>query len=225
MLDTSVAAVNSSLQRARAQLDAGGADRGRPRRAHRPAAARAARPLRPRAGGQGHPGHRRRVHQPTPSGRCRRTARWYQGAEDIGRLIDINCPAGPGELRLLPTEANGQPAFAVYRRGTDGSWHAFQLQVMTVIGGRHLARHRVLRPEPVPDLRAAADAGRRRPAVLAYRRSHERPGRYVGALTGASPCWSAPWATPSAAWCSSRRRPWRTRRRARPGTCALCCCT
>src|SRR5262245_19323968 len=38
---------------------------------------------------------------------------WYQGAEDIGRLIDVACPAGPGELRMLPTQANGQPAFAM----------------------------------------------------------------------------------------------------------------
>ncbi len=59
---------------------------------------------------------------------------WYQGAEDIGRLIDTQCPAGPGELRLLPTQANGQPAFAMYIRTDDGSWQAFQLQVLTLTG-------------------------------------------------------------------------------------------
>jgi RNA polymerase sigma-70 factor (ECF subfamily) len=57
---------------------------------------------------------------------------WYIGAEDIGRLIDTQCPAGPGGLRLVPTEANGQPAFAVYLRGEEGAWAAFQLQVLTL---------------------------------------------------------------------------------------------
>jgi RNA polymerase sigma-70 factor, ECF subfamily len=57
---------------------------------------------------------------------------WYQGPADIGRLIDTQCPAGAGELRLLPTEANGQPAFAMYIRGDDGGWLAFQLHVLTL---------------------------------------------------------------------------------------------
>jgi RNA polymerase sigma-70 factor (ECF subfamily) len=57
---------------------------------------------------------------------------WYQTPADIGRLIDTQCPAGSGELRLLPTEANGQPAFGMYIRLDDGSWLAFQLQVVTL---------------------------------------------------------------------------------------------
>ncbi len=57
---------------------------------------------------------------------------WYQGPEHIGRLIDTQCPAGPGQMRLLPTEANGQPAFAMYIHGDDGGWRAFQLQVVTL---------------------------------------------------------------------------------------------
>jgi RNA polymerase sigma-70 factor (ECF subfamily) len=59
---------------------------------------------------------------------------WYQGAEDIGRLIDAQCPAGPGELRLLPTQANGQPAFGMYYRRADGGWGPFQLHVLTLTG-------------------------------------------------------------------------------------------
>jgi RNA polymerase sigma-70 factor, ECF subfamily len=54
---------------------------------------------------------------------------WYQGAEDIGRLIETACPAGPGELRMLPTRANGQPAFAMYYL-LDGVFQPFQLQVL-----------------------------------------------------------------------------------------------
>jgi RNA polymerase sigma-70 factor (ECF subfamily) len=57
---------------------------------------------------------------------------WYRGPDHIGRLIDTQCPAGAGGMRLVPVEANGQPAFAVYRHGDDGGWHAFQLQVLTL---------------------------------------------------------------------------------------------
>ena len=162
MLDTTVAAVNSSLQRARAQLDAGRPDRGRrgrarPTRQQRALLDRYARAL---------------EDKDIPAIVAAFTtdavwemppfSSWYQGAEEIGRLIDINCPAGPGELLLRPTRANGQPAFAVYRLGKDGTWNAFQLQVHDDVGGRHLARHRVLRPDPVPDLRPAHHPARRR---------------------------------------------------------------
>jgi RNA polymerase sigma-70 factor, ECF subfamily len=57
---------------------------------------------------------------------------WYSGPDHIGQLIDSRCPAGPGEIRLLPIEANGQPAFAMYIRGKSGDWEAFQLQVVTL---------------------------------------------------------------------------------------------
>ena len=59
---------------------------------------------------------------------------WYQGAETIGLLIDVNCPAGPGELRMVPTSANGQAAFGMYYL-TDGSYRPFQLQVLELRGG------------------------------------------------------------------------------------------
>jgi RNA polymerase sigma-70 factor (ECF subfamily) len=58
---------------------------------------------------------------------------WYQGAETIGRLVDTQCPArGPGDMRLVPTRANGQPAFGLYMRGDDGVYRPFQLHVLAV---------------------------------------------------------------------------------------------
>jgi RNA polymerase sigma-70 factor, ECF subfamily len=60
---------------------------------------------------------------------------WYQGAETIGLLIDVNCPAGPGELRMVPTTANGQPAFGMYYLTDDGTYRPFQLQVLELRGG------------------------------------------------------------------------------------------
>ncbi|MFD2419359.1 sigma-70 family RNA polymerase sigma factor [Amycolatopsis pigmentata] len=59
---------------------------------------------------------------------------WYSGVEDIVRLIDTQCPAkGPGDMRLIPTTANGQPAFGLYM--IDGDVHRpFQLHVLTLDG-------------------------------------------------------------------------------------------
>ncbi|AEE46518.1 sigma-70 family RNA polymerase sigma factor [Cellulomonas fimi] len=56
---------------------------------------------------------------------------WYRGRADVAALIGTWCPAkGPGAMRLLPTAANGQPAFGVYLRGDDGVHRAFQLAVL-----------------------------------------------------------------------------------------------
>jgi RNA polymerase sigma-70 factor (ECF subfamily) len=134
MLDTSVAAVNSSLQRARAQLEAAGLtedDLVEPTDPDQRALLdRYARALEDKD----IPGlvaafTADAVWEMPPY------ASWYQGAAVIGQLVAINCPAGPGELRLVPTRANGQPAFAVYRLDKDDSWRAFQLQVMTMTAG------------------------------------------------------------------------------------------
>lgn len=64
---------------------------------------------------------------------------WYRGPQTIVDLISHNCPAsGAGDMRLLPTVANGQPAFGLYMRGPDGVHRAFQLQVVGLgDGGVH----------------------------------------------------------------------------------------
>jgi RNA polymerase sigma-70 factor, ECF subfamily len=62
-------------------------------------------------------------------------AGWYQGPEVIGRLIDTRCPGGAGGMRLVPAAANGQPAFGLYMRRDDGTWQAFHLQVLTLSAG------------------------------------------------------------------------------------------
>jgi RNA polymerase sigma-70 factor (ECF subfamily) len=57
---------------------------------------------------------------------------WYQGPEDIARLVDTRCPAeGPGDMRLVPTRANGQPAFGLYMRQGD-VYKPFNLPVLTL---------------------------------------------------------------------------------------------
>lgn len=58
---------------------------------------------------------------------------WYVGGADIARLIKEKCPAqGAGGMRLLPTSANGQPALGLYMRDEDGIHRPFQLHVLDV---------------------------------------------------------------------------------------------
>jgi RNA polymerase sigma-70 factor (ECF subfamily) len=58
---------------------------------------------------------------------------WYAGAEAIGTLIRTHCPASaPGDQRMVRVDANGQPALALYMLGPDGRHHAFQIQVPTL---------------------------------------------------------------------------------------------
>lgn len=66
--------------------------------------------------------------------------RWYLGPADAVRLSLAQCPAaGPGDLRFLRAAANGQPALGMYLRDPDaaGAAHrAFQFQVLSVADGR-----------------------------------------------------------------------------------------
>lgn len=62
---------------------------------------------------------------------------WYQGAANIGALIRGNCPAKrAGDMRMVATSANGQPAYGLYMRGEDGVHRPFQLHVVDVTGDR-----------------------------------------------------------------------------------------
>ena len=57
---------------------------------------------------------------------------WYQGPEDIARLVDTRCPAeGPGDMKLIPTRANGQFAFGLYMRDGD-TYRPFNMPVLTL---------------------------------------------------------------------------------------------
>ena len=59
---------------------------------------------------------------------------WYVGNQNIGALIDTQCPGGVHDMPMIATSANGQPAFGLYMRQTDGSFAPFHLQVLTVDG-------------------------------------------------------------------------------------------
>ncbi|MGH3761098.1 sigma-70 family RNA polymerase sigma factor [Actinophytocola sp.] len=62
-------------------------------------------------------------------------ATWFQGPEQVTRHLVGQCPGGPGDFRLVPTSANGAPALAMYLRSAeDGVFRPFCLQVLTVGG-------------------------------------------------------------------------------------------
>lgn len=66
---------------------------------------------------------------------------WYQGPENIVLLSKTHCPAeGPGDMRFLPTTANGQPAAALYMLNREtGAHEPFQMHVLDV--GRNGITH------------------------------------------------------------------------------------
>lgn len=61
---------------------------------------------------------------------------WFKGAANIGWLIGNECPGGARDMPMLPTQANGQPAYGLYMRAPDGSFTPFQLQVLELDGDR-----------------------------------------------------------------------------------------
>ena len=57
---------------------------------------------------------------------------WFAGRRAVTVFTASQLFTKPGGLRLVPVMANGQPAFAVYRRDSGTAYHAHALQVLTV---------------------------------------------------------------------------------------------
>lgn len=146
LLDTSVAAVNSALQRARATL--------------------ASLPPEPHSGALDDTDselleryvdaferydverlvallHEDAVQQMPPF------AMWLQGADNIGRWMVEPSPSGCRGSRLLPTSANGCPAFGQYRPDPAGGYEPWALQVVEVSGGRIVGLNAFLSTEEI----------------------------------------------------------------------------
>lgn len=64
---------------------------------------------------------------------------WYQGPRTIAELVDTQCPGGTHDMPMVATTCNGQPAFGLYMRG-QGEDHEvftpFQLHVLQLDGAR-----------------------------------------------------------------------------------------
>lgn len=61
---------------------------------------------------------------------------WYRGADNIGALIGTQCPGNAGDMKLVGCQANGQPAFGLYMRHPEGGFRPFHLQVLEIREGR-----------------------------------------------------------------------------------------
>jgi RNA polymerase sigma-70 factor (ECF subfamily) len=57
---------------------------------------------------------------------------WFAGREAYGRVITQVYAVRGRDWRMIPTAANGRPALAAYVRGEDGAYHATSIQVFSV---------------------------------------------------------------------------------------------
>ncbi|HEU5419336.1 MAG TPA: sigma-70 family RNA polymerase sigma factor [Streptosporangiaceae bacterium] len=57
---------------------------------------------------------------------------WFAGRDAVAQFVGSHLLTAPGDLRLVPVAANGQPAFAVYGRDQHGAYQAHAVQVLTV---------------------------------------------------------------------------------------------
>lgn len=58
-------------------------------------------------------------------------ATWLAGREAVGHFFAARVFGCPGDLRMVPVAANGQPAVAAYLRGDDGVHRAHAVHVLT----------------------------------------------------------------------------------------------
>ena len=88
-------------------------------------------------------------------------AMWIRGAEDIGRFMLEPSPSLCRGSKLLPVQANGSPAYAQYKPDPDGGYSAWALQVLEIAGGKIVGFNAFLDTEqifPGFDLPAHLDA-------------------------------------------------------------------
>jgi RNA polymerase sigma-70 factor (TIGR02960 family) len=61
---------------------------------------------------------------------------WFTGRQAVVGFLAARVLRRVGQWRLVPTRANGQPAFVVHERTGDGRYEAHGVQVLTLIGDR-----------------------------------------------------------------------------------------
>jgi len=59
---------------------------------------------------------------------------WFAGRERVGCFLRAKVLSEPGRFRLTAVAANGQPGFAAWERGPDGVYRAHGIQVLTLAG-------------------------------------------------------------------------------------------
>lgn len=135
LLDTSTAAINSMLQRARAQLGQAA-----------PAEETISEPTQPAtralvdrysiAFENADPAKLAQALLETVALEMPPTPTWFSGREMVVGFLGSRVLHTPGRLRMVPTRANGQPAVAEYEIGDDGVFHACAIHVLDVAEGK-----------------------------------------------------------------------------------------
>jgi RNA polymerase sigma-70 factor (TIGR02960 family) len=135
LLDTSTAAVNSMLQRARAQLtEAAPAEETVAEPAHPDTRALVDRYA--AAFENADLAELQRTLLETVALEMPPTPTWFRGRDAVAGFLGAQVLDRPGRLRMIPTRANGQPAVAEYVIGDDGLHHARGIHVLDVADGR-----------------------------------------------------------------------------------------
>ena len=185
MLDTTTAAIKSILQRARARLD----DVAAADRAEAPSEPARRRLLEQyiAAFERSDPAALERVLRTDAAIELVGTSTWFAGRQTCLRFLSTHALGEPGDWRMTPTAANGQPAVAAYFRDGDGVHRAWGIAVLDV-SASGIARIVVF-----------SDARARRP----LRPATDPHGQRTAALTASS----QPTVRGVAAALSSRRGP------------------
>ena len=109
----------------------------------------------------------------------------YQGHEAIaGFLRDINTWRGPRRYRLIPTRANGQPAFGCYLQDAQAPVFRATDDRLDAGGGSDFRHHSFCRQQQHGQVRPAADAGGLGALPAASVRSEPVAGRPAAVLVG-----------------------------------------
>ncbi|WP_117212960.1 sigma-70 family RNA polymerase sigma factor [Allorhizocola rhizosphaerae] len=132
MLDTSTAAVKSTLQRARAQLGEAAPELGQISEPTQPQA-RALLDQYMAGFEQADMDALERALRADAAIEMVGTGTWFAGRETCLRFL-THVVGSPGDWRMIATAANGQPAAAAYVRDSDGVHRAFGLGVLSVTG-------------------------------------------------------------------------------------------
>ncbi|TCO21385.1 RNA polymerase sigma-70 factor (ECF subfamily) [Kribbella steppae] len=129
MLDTTVAAVKSTLQRARARLDETAPDRSD---VIEPTDPQARALLAEYIAGfeKADVAALERALRTDAAIELVGTSTWFSGRVNCLRLL-ATAVGSPGDWRMIGTVANGQPAAAAYLRDADGTYQAFGLALLT----------------------------------------------------------------------------------------------
>ena len=182
LLGSSTASVNSALQRARETLSRRYAD-GRPPEAPRPTPEQQELLGRYLQAWEAHDADRLGVLlKEDASVVMPPWAQWYRGRETIRSFFAAQWKTCGG-LRLVPTAANGQPAFAVYERGADGRFAAHSVHVLTLAQDAISAMVLFVEPRLVPAfglppvLPEESTPHATRPATATTRAGSENPAR------------------------------------------------